>query len=102
MSLLIAWVSRDQNKPSAVYIAADSRISSSKGKWDRGKKVFSCKTQPWIFGFCGDVVVPTQLLSELTDAIDSGLVINSAQSVEGKWESIRFYLQVELQGAAPF
>jgi len=102
MSLLVAWISRDQRRPSAVYIAADSRITAGGEKWDRGKKVFTCKTQPWIFGFCGSVLVPTQVIAELTDAIDSGLITNPDRDSATNWESIRLYLQKALTGSGAF
>jgi hypothetical protein len=102
MGLLVAWISRDQNRSSAVYIVADSRITAGGNKWNRAKKVFSCKTQPWIFGFCGSVLIPTQVLAELTDAIDSGLAINSNQEPAENWESVRKYVEQALSGSEAF
>jgi len=103
MSLLVAWISRDHNgKTSAVYIAGDSRITAGGQKWNRGKKVFSCKTKPWIFGFCGSVLIPTQIVAELTDAIDSGLTVDPGQDAPENWESVRLYLQQALIGSEGF
>jgi hypothetical protein len=103
MSLLLAWISRvSDGKASAVYIAGDSRITSENHKWNHGKKVFCAKSQPWIFGFCGSVLVPTQIISELTDAIDSGLVVRCDQTANANWKAIKDYLQRALSGSQPF
>src|SRR5205823_4425439 len=77
----------------------DSRITAGSQKWNRGKKVFSCKTKPWIFGFCGSVLVPTQVLAELTDAIDSGLTVDPDQDSRENWESVQAYLKQALTGS---
>jgi len=101
MTLLVAWLSRDQNRPSSAYIAADSRISLGRHAWDHGKKVFACKGQPWIFGFCGDVLVPTQIVAQLVDSIDSGLIIDPSAPFPAKWSAIGSFLAEGFAGALP-
>lgn len=103
MTLLVSWASSLQNGDiSAVYIASDSRISAGQHSWDNGKKVFSCKRHPWIFGFCGDVLIPTQLLSQLVDSIDSEVLFSPDTSLAKKWLAIQELLTEGLRGASPF
>lgn len=72
MTTLIAWFSRDQNRFAALHVATDSRISwgSSFRRWDAGRKVFASTTTPDIWAYCGDVVFPALVLSQLTSAAD--------------------------------
>ena len=102
MTLIVAWLSHDQKKPSAAYIAADSRISCDKSVWDCAKKVFVSKTQPMIFGYCGSVLVPSTLLAQLVDSIDSGFLFNPAEPVASIWQSLCAFFQRGLKGSLPF
>jgi hypothetical protein len=58
-----------------VYLASDSRLSwSDTVVWDGGRKLFAARTKPHIFGYCGEVLFPTQVLSQLVEMIDYGLL----------------------------
>jgi hypothetical protein len=76
MTTLLAWVGADQRGPASIRIATDSRISwsSENGtvlrKWDFGRKVFASQRYPDVVGYCGDVLFPTQTLSQLIELID--------------------------------
>lgn len=68
MTLLISWVGKDSRKISSFYIASDSRISWNKGThYDYSQKVFAFSNSPDILGYCGDVMYPSQALSQLRD-----------------------------------
>lgn len=75
MTLLIGWVGVDARGPTSLYLASDSRISWGKQLvWDRGKKLFNATKKPHILGFYGDVVFPSQLLSQIVQQIDNDLL----------------------------
>lgn len=59
-----------------MYIASDSRISwGGRRFWNCGRKLFAAKTQPHLLGYCGDVLFPTQVLSQIVELIDNGLLL---------------------------
>lgn len=79
MTSLLSWASyasKNDAVPSAIYIVSDSRITwgSSSRRWDAGRKLFSCRIEAHIFGYCGDVVFPSLVLAQITSAIDSGIL----------------------------
>jgi len=89
MTLLASWISVDSRKPSSIYIMSDSRISwSNRAKFDYGKKVFGCKNSPDIFGYCGDVLFPLIILSQITDLADQGLLFKDEYSCEQKSQAV--------------
>ena len=90
MTLLLSWLGYDSRKISSLYIASDSRISWGKTqKWDFGRKVYAFKNSPDILGYCGDVVFPTQVLSQIIELGDSGLLFNNQASCKDKFEAIK-------------
>lgn len=82
MTSLIAWIAVDQRAPSALYMASDSQISwgSRNSRWDAGRKLFSCKKHPDIFGYAGDVVFPSLVLGQIAEAADAGLLFQPETS----------------------
>ena len=80
MTTLVAWVAMQSDGPSAVYLASDSRItwSPQPGRWDAGRKLFASRKSPDIFGFCGEVLFPTQVLGQIVDLADHGLLLEPA------------------------
>ena len=81
MTLLVAWAGFDSHGCTSAYIASDSRISfSNNQKYDYGKKVFSCKKYPEIFGFVGDAIFPSYILQQIVEMIDDDLIINQNMS----------------------
>jgi hypothetical protein len=77
MTTLIAWAAIDQRGQSALYFASDSRITwgSRARRWDVGRKLFACTSSPDLFGYVGEVLFPSLVLSQITDAADHGLMI---------------------------
>lgn len=81
MTSLACWLAVDQRGPSAVYLASDSRISwGINSTWDYGRKLFASQFQPDIVGYCGDVVFPSQILGQLVESIDAGLLFQSNEA----------------------
>ena len=80
VTAIVAWLSVDARKPSAPYLASDSRISwtlpsapFSTWSWDYGRKIFSPLEPPEIVGYCGDVLFPSMVLGQIVEKIDRGL-----------------------------
>ncbi len=90
MTLIASWVATDDKptgkKISAVYFCADSRFSwTPTGKiYDMGKKVFTCKSFPEIFCFCGDVEFPTNTIYSLIDEIENGVMFSTDADIQTK------------------
>jgi hypothetical protein len=81
MTLIASWIGVDSRKISSLYIASDSRISwGNKAKFDSGRKVFGCKNHPVIIGYCGDVLFPSIVISQLVDLADDGLLFSDTSS----------------------
>jgi hypothetical protein len=79
MTSLASWVGIDARGPASIYIASDSRITwgGPSRKWDSAKKTFCSLRFPIVFGFCGDVFVPTQIVSSIIELIDQGILVLS-------------------------
>lgn len=90
MTSLVSWIAVDQNSPSAFYMASDSRISwgSSLARWDAGRKLFLCRRHPDIFGYTGDVVFPSLVLGQITEAADAGLLFGPSDNSENRHEKL--------------
>jgi len=90
MTTLLSWTGIDTHGPASVYIASDSRISwGSANTWDVGRKVFNSKKQPEIFGYCGSVFFPIQILGQLIDLIDSEMLFQEGELFDKKLEKVR-------------
>lgn len=95
MTCLVSWISVDSEGPSAVYIAADSRISwgETGRKWDIGQKVFCCNNSPDILGYSGDVLFATQVLSQAVGIADMGLLFNGINEPERKFGALVTFIK---------
>src|SRR5690242_2909889 len=83
MTSLVAWIGVDTHGPGSVYFSSDSRISWSADRtWDSGRKLFASKKYPHILGYCGDVTLPVQTLSQITELIDEGLLLRTDDDPE--------------------
>lgn len=94
MTSLISWVGIDPRGPASIYIASDSRVTwgSDARRWDGAKKTFCSLRHPIIFGFCGDVLVPTQILSSIVEFIDQG-ILNLSGDVFDKTLAIKSVIE---------
>lgn len=92
MTLIVSWVAMDNKKgrlePSSIYIASDSRISWSNSRFNYGRKILGCKNHPDIFGYCGDVLFPLMILSQIIEVIDAGLLYTKINSNGDKFNII--------------
>ena len=90
MTTLLSWTGIDTHGPASVYIASDSRISwGISNTWDVGRKVFSSKIRPEIFGYCGSVFFPIQILGQLVELIDSEIFFLDEEPFTQKLEKVR-------------
>lgn len=97
MTCLVAWVGVDQRAPASIYFAADSRLYWPDGRrWDNGRKVFSTRTLPHLFAYCGEAVAPVHALSQLVDHIDSGLLLEPTTPATESFDAVREYLSSAL------
>jgi hypothetical protein len=82
MTSLISWVGVDSRGPASLYLASDSRISWGRGShWDMGRKLFTCRQSPDLFGYCGDVLFPSLLLSQVSERIDLGFKVSQGTAM---------------------
>jgi hypothetical protein len=91
MTTLIAWLAVDSRKPSSIYLASDSRLfwENVGLLWDVGKKIFAAKSMPEIFGYAGDVLFPNQVLGQLCEQIDTGVLFSNEASFKEKFEIVQ-------------
>jgi hypothetical protein len=97
MTTLISWVGVDSRSASSVYIASDSRISwGSSNCWDTGRKVFASKIRPDVFGYCGDVLFPTQVLGQLIEQIDQSILFSHGEPFRSRAKIVKQALAASL------
>jgi hypothetical protein len=98
MTSLICWVGIDQRGPSSVYFASDSRVTwGGKTPWNHARKLFAARKYPHIFGYCGDVLFPTQALGQIVEMIDADLIFGPKDNVEVCTERILSILDFAFQ-----
>lgn len=90
MTSLFSWAAIDPHgSTSAVYLASDSRISWSNNQlWDCGRKLFASKNYPEILGYCGDVLFLSQVLAQIIEHIDAGLLVSFEDPPQVKFKKI--------------
>jgi len=89
MTSFIAWIGVDQRGVASTYFASDSRLTWDKsGFWDNGRKLFVARQYPHLLGYCGDVVFPTQTLSQIVEMIDLGFLADVEGDVDSCIERI--------------
>ncbi|MFB2661226.1 hypothetical protein [Shewanella mangrovisoli] len=97
MTTLFSWTGIDTHGSASIYIASDSRISWGKNAtWDVGRKLFASRNYPEILGYCGSVSFPIQILGQLIEHIDDGLLLCESDSIEIKIEKIRCEIERNL------
>ncbi len=102
MTTLVSWFGCDSRGPASVYIASDSRItwpassSSARATWDRGRKLFASRRFPEVFGYCGDVLFPTQLLSQAIDLLDRDLLFSVALPSTEKAAALQSFIDASI------
>jgi len=98
--MLASWIGVDTHGIGSAYIVTDSRFSWCSTKtnhvYDYGKKVFASKLYPEIFGYVGDVLFPSVVLSQLVDIIDSELLFKKDISCIKKSEIVYDFLSEKI------
>lgn len=90
MTLLVSWIGVDTHGTASAYIAADSRVSwDNVANFDHGRKVYAFRQSPDILGYCGDVLFPTMVLSQITEMADRGLLFSKDTSCKDRFEAIK-------------
>ena len=84
MTLLVSWIGVDTHGISSAYIVSDSRFSWENGHFDYGKKVFASHLYPEIFGYVGDVLFPSIILSQIVEMIDSNILFDKSMDCNQK------------------
>lgn len=90
MTLLVSWIGVDTHGTASAYIAADSRVTwGNIAVFDHGRKVYALQHSPDILGYCGDVLFPTMVLSQITEMADKSLLFKPRSSCKERFESIK-------------
>lgn len=89
MTMLASWIGVDDHGPTSAYIVSDSRVSwALTTKFDYGRKVFASKKYPELFGYAGDVLFPSIVLSQVLEMIDSDILLSKKMDCEKKHKTI--------------
>jgi hypothetical protein len=93
MTALVSWATYKAGQtsaPNSIYIVSDSRITwgTHRASWDGGRKVFTCRIEPHMFGYCGDVVFPSLAIAQIVSAIDNGVLFQAKASADEKHEAV--------------
>jgi hypothetical protein len=93
VTTVLSWVGVDQRGCASIYIASDSRFTWPDGSfWDHGRKLFSSKLHPELFAFCGEAQFPPQVLGQIVELIDCGVLIDVANNPAEKLTRVRSIL----------
>lgn len=83
--MMASWIACDPHGISSAYIVSDSKITWDKTNYyDYGKKVFASSLYPELFGYSGDVLFPSIVLSQILELIDSGVLLTKKMSCREK------------------
>lgn len=98
MTSLIAWIGIDSRGQTSAYLASDSRLSwGNSANWDTGGKLYASYNFPIIFGYCGDVTFPSQILPHTIEQIDSNLLFDQEDTIDNKISKIFHNIQNNFQ-----
>lgn len=90
MTLLVSWAGVDTHGTSSAYIASDSRVTwDGLGTFDHGRKVYALQSSPDILGYCGDVLFPSIVLSQIVDMANQGLLFAAGANSKDRFEAIK-------------
>lgn len=89
MTMLASWIGVDSHGTTSAYIMSESRFTwSIKNTYDYGKKVFASKRYPELFGYVGEVLFPSIVLSQIIEMIDTEILLKESMSCECKHKVI--------------
>lgn len=99
--MLVGWLGTQGSGPASVYLASDSRITwgSDGRRWDAGRKLFALRNSPDLLGYCGDVLIASQILGQLAETADHHLLFDAGVPAEKRHERmLRLFEQALSQG----
>lgn len=105
MTTLSAWVGVDQRSPSSLYIVTDSRLTALQPKGgnrphvitDSARKIYTCRNEPHLFGYCGWVKFPVSSMVKLVALIDQGGFFAPGEPLEKRQAKVALYLENQLE-----
>jgi hypothetical protein len=99
MTSLAAWVGVDGRGTSALYFVSDSRLTWAPAglEWSLGRKLFASGTTSDIFGYCGDVLFPSLVLSQLESLLNSSVLSPRGVAPHERHELILGMIQNSLE-----
>jgi hypothetical protein len=102
MTSLLCWATYREGEaatPSSIYVASDSRITwgGPNRLWDGARKVFTCRIEPHVYGYSGDVVFPSLAIAQIVSAIDNGALFPKGANAELMHEIVLASLTVSFQ-----
>ncbi len=93
MTTVVCWKSVDDAGRETLHFCSDSRFRDSGGRqWDSGRKLFSSRRYPDIFGFVGEALPPQTALGQLIEAIDSLSLGPRSERPEDRMGTYKAYL----------
>lgn len=98
MTILVGWLSVDTHSPCSAYLLSDSRFTwgdAGGSSYDFGRKLFAFRKTPDILGYCGDVLFPSTVLSQITDLADNGLLFKDGET--SSYRSRVIFSQIQKQ-----
>ncbi|MGH8243269.1 MAG: hypothetical protein ACRETY_07975 [Steroidobacteraceae bacterium] len=95
MTTLLSWISysdtgEESHLPRAVYLVSDSRITwgTADRRWENGRKVFAPLTEPHLFGYSGDVVLPALILGQVVSAMDARVLFDAGATAADRHQAV--------------
>ena len=100
MTALIGWIGVDERHPCSAYLMSDSRISwrGTNSPYDYGRKLFALRNNPDVLGYCGDVLFPSHVLSQIYELDCNGLLFPKEVSSDEKSSIIFRQIQKQFTG----
>lgn len=94
MTLIVGWIAKDTRGITSTYLASDSRLSmNATNLYDYGRKLYASKKYPDIFGYCGDVLFPSMMLSQLISLIDDNIISYESNKSDIVLKQIRIQIK---------
>lgn len=90
MSLIVSWIGIDTHGYTSAYIASESRASWKNGQtYDCCRKTFYSNKYPEIIGYCGDVLFPSLLISNIIESIDKNLIFTQKDHAINRYKKFK-------------
>lgn len=100
MTILIGWLGVDSHSPCSAYLMSDSKFTWGRKPigYDYGQKLFALNNNPDVFGYCGDVLFASQILSQIYNLDNSHLLFPPDSDCSTKSKIV--FEQIERQFAS--